>query len=557
MPTAVTRKNSSNINLHKKVPARLQKLVGKKQVWMSLGTADPTDAAIECAIANAKLETEWARLAMTATTAGTPRPPQLPEPSDSAPTVPRLSHQDLYALRRAAHVRIRDAHIANPPSAGFRVVHMLAQDLDASIRDFFAEQGVEASEANLALFRQHYEQARRDALDDLKRARLEGDFSPNPVLAKLPERITPKLDVLQAFEEYAAKGGLKGGTKGPTAKRWRPKIKAFVEWLGHRDLSRMTTENAYAWSDHLIDEGYARKSIRDVWIASLSATAGFMLERRRLTQNPFRGVKVRDDVAEKAKQELIVQPRQKGFTASEAATILAATAATPSHLISVEMQAARRWLPWLCAYSGARVNELTSLYPRDITRDSASKVWCMVIKPSLEKTSQWRTVPIHSHVIEQGFLRYVEERRKAGLPLFYDPARGRGGTAGNPQFKKVGERVGEWVRGLGIPIGVQPNHAWRHTFKSVARHVGMDREVEGFITGHRPKNANAGHDYGDRWVATMAAEIEKYPRYKIAALKKAPAPHKRQRRTPAQLAAAAEAKTIRQASRAKRAEQTK
>ncbi|PSO21510.1 hypothetical protein C7G42_07685 [Bradyrhizobium sp. MOS003] len=85
----------------------------------------------------------------------------------------------------------------------------------------------------------------------------------------------------------------------------------------------------------------------------------------------------------------------------------------------------------------------------------------------------------------------------------------------------------------------------------------MDREVEGFITGHRPKNANAGHDYGDRWVATMAAEIEKYPRYKIAALKKAPAPHKRQRRTPAQLAAAAEAKTIRQASRAKRAEQTK
>jgi hypothetical protein len=68
-----------------------------------------------------------------------------------------------------------------------------------------------------------------------------------------------------------------------------------------------------------------------------------------------------------------------------------------------------------------------SFYPRDVTRDPASKVWCMVIKPSLEKTSQRRTVPIHSHVIAQGFLDYVEERRKTGKPLFYDPDRSRGG----------------------------------------------------------------------------------------------------------------------------------
>jgi hypothetical protein len=54
------------------------------------------------------------------------------------------------------------------------------------------------------------------------------------------------------------------------------------------------------------------------------------------------------------------------------------------------------------------------------------------------------------------------------------------------------------------------NHAWRHLFKSVARDVRMDREVEGFITRHRPKDSNAGNDYGDRWIRTMSAEIEKY-----------------------------------------------
>jgi hypothetical protein len=96
------------------------------------------------------------------------------------------------------------------------------------------------------------------------------------------------------------------------------------------------------------------------------------------------------------------------------------------------MRAARRWLPWLCAYSGARVNELTSLYPDDIS-PGPKKIWCMVIKPSLEKTAQWRVVPIHSHVIDQGFRAYVEERRKLNKPLFYDPDRSRGGKPGNPR----------------------------------------------------------------------------------------------------------------------------
>jgi hypothetical protein len=52
------------------------------------------------------------------------------------------------------------------------------------------------------------------------------------------------------------------------------------------------------------------------------------------------------------------------------------------------MAAARRWLPWLCAYSGARVNELTSLYPADIAPDKETNIWCMVIKPSLEKNGE-------------------------------------------------------------------------------------------------------------------------------------------------------------------------
>jgi hypothetical protein len=541
MPTPIKRPTSEFYWIRKKVPLRYRKFVGKAEVWKSLKEKDLREAVKACAAASTQFEVEWAHLANAAAIAAMPiKPPRLPPAEESSnpgsgaePTL--LSYQDLHALRGAAHVRIRDGHIANPPSAGFGSAILLAGDVEESVREFLAEQGVEATETDLEQFRPLYEQARRDAVEDLKRAKLAGDFSPNPVLAKLPTRTVPKLDLVKAFEEYVEKSGLKGGKDGPTAKRWRPKIRDFCKWLGHRDLTRMSNEDGYRWADHLVDKGYNRKSVRLVWIASLSATAGFMVERRRAgAHNPFRGIVVRDavDLTVEAKP-----PRQKGFTQAEAKKILTATVATPSSMISPEKRAARRWLPWLCAYSGARVNEITSLFPAEVTRDEVSGIWCMVIKPSLEKTSNWRTVPIHSHVIEQGFLDYVEERRRLGKPLFYDPARGRGGKVANPQYKKTAERVADWVRGLGIK-NVQPNHGWRHLFKSVARHVKMDREVEGFVIGHRPKDSNAGHDYGDRWVATMSAEVEKYPRFDIPALRLPPASHRVRRRTAAQIAEA-------------------
>ncbi|MCK1667965.1 DUF6538 domain-containing protein [Bradyrhizobium sp. 153] len=543
MPKPIKRPTSQNYWIRKKVPADLRPLVGKTEIWASLGTKDERQANIKIGALNAAIEAEWARLR-----AEVARAPQSAETFVFEPF--KLTHQDLHALRAAEHSAIRNAYFKEPPT-GFAKLRITAAD-EESLRldalDLLESGGYDTSMANVERLVPLLAKARKDGAQDVEYARL-GEHEKIADLSKIPPRTTPALDFVRAFEEYASKGGLKGGKFGPTAKRWRPKIKAFCNFIGHRDLKRMTTTEGYKWVDHLIEKKFARKSIRDVWIASLSATAGFMVERRKLDQNPFYRIRVRDeDPSETPELDKVKEPPRKGFSPEEIKIILTATVATPSHLISVEMRAARRWLPWLCAYSGARVNELTSLCPDDIS-SGPGKIRCMVIKPPLEKTAMWRVVPIHSHVIAQGFMTYVEERRKLNKPLFYDPDRSRGGKPGNPQFKKVAERIAEWVHGLGVPVGVKPNHAWRHVFKSVARHVEMDREVEGFITGHRPKDSNAGHDYGDRWIKTMSANIEKYPRYKIAALDLPAGPHKRHRRDPAEVAAARVAKERRKAAR--------
>jgi integrase len=172
-----------------------------------------------------------------------------------------------------------------------------------------------------------------------------------------------------------------------------------------------------------------------------------------------------------------------------------------------------RWKSFNSSCS-ARVGQRCGDARRDIKQIQG--FWCLVLRRDLTKMATERRVPIHQHIIEQGFLDYVEQRRKLGKPLFYEPARSRGAKAGNPHYQKVAERLAEWVHGLGIH-GPQPNHGLRHRFKSVARDVPMHPEVANFIVGHC--SGSVSERYGSRWVTTAAKAMASYPRYRIAALK--------------------------------------
>jgi len=186
-------------------------------------------------------------------------------------------------------------------------------------------------------------EARREVNRDLTRAAKLKDYSESDAFARNAPSPSKQIDFPAAFEFYCDKAGIKGGATGPTAKRWRPKIKAFCDFVKHTDLGRMTTDQGFLWVDHLVDQGVAKKSIRDVWIASLKATASFMVERHKLDKNPFAGMRIRGVKATK-------ESNKKGFTDGQANTILEATLATPSHLTTPETRAARRWVPWVCAY---------------------------------------------------------------------------------------------------------------------------------------------------------------------------------------------------------------
>jgi hypothetical protein len=133
-----------------------------------------------------------------------------------------------------------------------------------------------------------------------------------------------------------------------------------------------------------------------------------------------------------------------------------------------------------------------------------------------------------TEALDLGLMGYVEERRKLDKPLFYDPARSRGGQAANPHYKKVGQRIAEWVGDLGVDGAVAPNHGWRHRWQSIARHVRMHQQIANFLVGHGDKDVTSV--YGEKWTKTLYKEIMLIPRYEIPALLKVSTPHRRRAR---------------------------
>jgi integrase len=284
-------------------------------------------------------------------------------------------------------------------------------------------------------------------------------------------------------------------------KRWTPVIERLIGHLGHDDATAISRADIVAWKDALLEGGMKNVTVRDVYLAATKAMFQFAVDQGQLADNPAKEVKVR--VRKKVKE------REKGFDGQEAETILAATLRPFSHLTSIETKAARRWVPWIGAYTGARVNEITPLAASDFVKRDG--IWMIRIRGANNKTRTYREVPLHSHLIEAGLLDYAKSR--GTRPLFYDPGRSRGGKDSNPHHKKVAERLAEWVRSLGIDERVAPNHGWRHRFSTVARFVGVPEDVRNIIQGHA--GAKVADDYGETWPLVALREIEKLPRYVV------------------------------------------
>lgn len=157
-------------------------------------------------------------------------------------------------------------------------------------------------------------------------------------------------------------------------------------------------------------------------------------------------------------------------------------------------EAHKFWLPHLGLYTGARVNELCQLNPQvDIRQDANSKIWFLDITHKSEadpritkevKTPESaRKVPIHTQLINMGFLKYVEQAKKRGDRLLF--------AMFPPSVGKASPKAAKWFREFLSELGLRDETpgariVGMHAFRSTFLHQAMLRGVANAeaITGH-------------------------------------------------------------------------
>lgn len=321
------------------------------------------------------------------------------------------------------------------------------------------------------------------------------------LIQTMPVSEPASLTVDDLFERWAAYNADKRARN--TIKRYRASFRSLAAFAGQRDARSLDADDLFAWAERRRDfEGVSPRAINKNDLVAVSSVLQWANGRsggQILPRNPARGISL--------DEPRIVAQRERTFREHEITAILQAASAVMQDDNHLTRSAARRWCPWLAAYSGARIAELTSLVRQDVRCEGGAAVMDLRIT----KTGEPRTVPLHKHLIEQGFMKFVEA--SASGPLFYDLRRHRANSETTPAEQQAKD-VAKWVRAaVNLDPAVDPNHGWRHTFKTRALGAGIEERLRDAITGHRV--ASVGRRYETPSLSMLSAAMEQFPRYPL------------------------------------------
>lgn len=341
--------------------------------------------------------------------------------------------------------------------------------------------------------------------------RNEGDFTGVPTDPLLSQAVLPPdeklpVSIKTLVSDYVAAKKLVG--KGAEAdRRWGPVFTNLRKAVGHDDARRLTKQNLLTWRDELL-KTLAPKTVADVYLAAVRTVLSWAVANDRLDVN----------VADQVRQEVPKQnlDREQGYTLAEATAVLKASRAyvpaeqdNPVTREAPQITSAKQWAPILCAFTGARVTEITQLRNRDCRMEDGVAVIRITPDAGTVKAGGYRDVPLHPQILELGFLDFVKASGEG--PLFYAT---REGASSLSKARTVSGRISQWLQKLEVvPKGVSPSHGWRHRFKTVGQELEISDRILDAIQGHAGKTA--GDNYGDVTLKAKYKALLKYPHYNI------------------------------------------
>jgi integrase len=349
-----------------------------------------------------------------------------------------------------------------------------------------------------------------------------GDYRPDPTADRFPElklsvRPTAPIGeptkseptVAQLFEAWRSHA-VRLKAKPNTLDRYAPCLRSLDAWASGRAAASLSEDDIWEWAEARTSK-VSPKTVNRVDLAAVKSVFTWAASRaggRVLQHNPAKGVRL-DEPNEAVTRSAL-------FTVEERNAILLEAQRVPDDANNPTLGYAKRWVPWIAAYTGARVSEITQLRGQDVRREGGT--WVIDFNPEAGgiKTNEARIVPVHEHLLDLGFPAFATSRGKG--PLFYDPTRRQHAGAKRSQAENRSGEIAEWVREIvGLDPRIAPNHTWRRMFKSIAIEAGISTRLSDWLTGHarQKRKRGAAADYEVPTLAALSGAIKKFPRYRL------------------------------------------
>lgn len=288
-------------------------------------------------------------------------------------------------------------------------------------------------------------------------------------------------------------------------------VNRYISDMGDKPIASIQPSDIHAFAANLIQPAddnikpLATSSAR-LLLARLSSVMAFSVDSGLLETNPVTASRIHKRLGSgKSKRRL---DDNRGYSWSELITLF-------SHAEFQQLRHAKGrpgdavfWIPLMAAYTGGRREELAQLYIDDIHQHEGGS-WFIRINDdrpdkSVKTDSSRREIPVHPDLIALGLLTLVEGRTP-GTRVFPQLMKVSDGFAGivSKSWRPITQRCGVYLPGR------NPLHAFRHSFKTLAREHGIPKEVSDWITGHA--SGHIGDSYGVHPLSRMAQEIQKLP----------------------------------------------
>lgn len=284
------------------------------------------------------------------------------------------------------------------------------------------------------------------------------------------------------FVDFIGKGKPISAITKPVVRGWKEKLLSFPKFANNkREFKNLSFNDVFALNQKLNKPVLGPKSVNK-WLSVVGSFFKWAIREGHADTNPVDGLQIQIEKGH-SRDPFVISDLNKLFAGPLWTGCQGDTRGERHIPGTLLLDNHHKWLPLLGIFTGARSEELLRLRIDDVVK--IDDVPCINITTiggrSLKTRNAKRIVPIHDELIKLGFLDLVECKRRGGEIDIFGSAKENNRNKRSSEYSKD---IGAYLKGVGLKTDLLTYHSTRHSFMTYLEQAGLSKSSIQLLVGH-------------------------------------------------------------------------